>query len=36
MPGAITASLAVAAVDLVLTWRGRRESSADHNPATAA
>jgi hypothetical protein len=35
MPGAITASLAVAAVDLVLTWRSR-QSSADHNPATAA
>jgi hypothetical protein len=36
MPGAITASLAVAAVDLALTLRGRRQSSADHNPATAA
>jgi hypothetical protein len=35
MPGAIAASLAVAAVDLVLTWRSR-ESSADRNPATAA
>jgi hypothetical protein len=36
MPGAITASLAVAAVDLALTLRGRRQSSADHKAATAA
>jgi hypothetical protein len=35
MPGAITASLAVATVDLVLTLRSRHESSADHKPATA-
>jgi hypothetical protein len=35
MPGAIAASLAVAAVDLVLTLRSR-PSSADHSPATTA
>jgi hypothetical protein len=35
MPGAITASLAVAAVDLALTLRAQREASTDHTAATA-
>jgi hypothetical protein len=35
MPGAITASLAVAAVDLALAWRSKHQSSADHTAATA-